>query len=282
MGLVDFILNVAALLLWLNWREMRHAQRDRPDRISLAGLLKYTGKTNQRHWWLLLMIPVVLLVRALVFQQVGPSLHWTPRLSLDLVTLPFHSNFPGRMLSYSVLNFLLLLGHFYILLMLLSMVNQGSLENDVIQRWVRIQLGRVDRWPFWAQIALILLVSVGAWFMVTPLLRHLGITPADHLHLRTAMEGWLLGLSALLTWRYLIFSVLILYFANTYVYFGRSPLWHFIQVTGQNLTRPLRALPLQVGKLDFRPLLMLGLVGGVAFGCRLALEQIYFRLPRWM
>src|SRR3954454_23829182 len=104
MGLVDIILNVAALLLWLNWREMRQAHREKPDRISLAGLLKYAGKPSHRQWWLILIIPIVLLVRALIFQQVGPSLHWTPRLSLELVTLPFHSNFPGRMLSYSVLN----------------------------------------------------------------------------------------------------------------------------------------------------------------------------------
>jgi uncharacterized protein YggT (Ycf19 family) len=282
MGLVDFILNVAALLLWLNWREMRHAQKERPDRISLAGLLKYTGKASHRHWWLLLMIPMVLLVRGMIFQKVGPSLHWTPRLSLDLVTLPFYSNFVGRMLSYSVLHFLLLLGKFYILLILLSIVNQGALETDVIQRWVRIQLGRVDRWPFWAQILLVLLVTIGAWFMIAPLLRHLNITPLEHSHPRTTVEGFLLGLSALLTWRYLIIGILVLYFANTYIYFGRSPLWQFVQVTGQNLIKPLRPLPIQLGKMDFRPLLMIALVGGLAYGCRLALEQIYFHLPRWM
>lgn len=282
MGLVDVILNVAALLLWLNWREMRHAQREKPDRVSLAGLLKYTGKTSHRHWWLLVMIPIVLLIRALIFQQVGPSLHWTPRLSLDLVTLPFHSAFPGRMLTYSVLNFLLLLGRLYILLLLLSMVNRSSLENDVIQRWVRVQLGRLDRWPFWAQILLVLLVALGFWFAVSPLLRHLNIMPAEYSYARTAIEGFLLGLSALLNWRYLIFGVLILYFANTYIYFGRSPLWHFIQVTGQNLLWPLRGFPLQIGKLDLRPLLMLTLVGLVAYGLRLGLEKIYFYLPRWI
>jgi hypothetical protein len=282
MGLVDIILNVAALLLWLNWREMRQARREKPDRISLAGLLKYAGKPNQRQWWLILIIPIILLIRALIFQQVGPSLHWTPRLSLELVTLPFHSNFPGRMLSYSVLNFFLLLGRVYILLLFLSMVNRDVLENDAIQRWVRMQLGRVDRWPFWLQILLILVVAVASWFIVSPLLRHLGITPESHSHPRTAVEGLLLGISALLICKYLMIGILVLYVANTYIYFGRSPLWEFVQVTGQNLLWPVRFIPLLFGKLDLRPFVMLALAGGAAYGCELALEKIYFYLPRWV
>jgi uncharacterized protein YggT (Ycf19 family) len=282
MGLVDLILNLAALLLWVHWREMRHAQKERPDRHSLAGLLKYTGRKSHRHWWLLIMIPAVLLVRGLIFQSVGPSLHWTPRLSLELVTLPFYSHFVGRMLSYSILNFLLLLGRFYVLLIFFSVVNRGTLENDVIQRWVRVQLGRMERWPFWAQILLILLVGLGTWIAAAPLLRHLNITPSDRHLLRTAVEGVLLGIAALLNWRYLVAGLMVLYFANTYIYFGRSPLWNFVQVTGQNLLRPLRSLPLQMGKLDLRPLVMLVLVGLVAYGCRLALEKLYFYLPRWI
>jgi hypothetical protein len=282
MGLVDFILNVAALLLWLNWRDMRQAHLVKPDRISLAGLLKYAGKPSHRQWWLILIILVVLLVRALIFQQVGPSLHWTPRLSLELVTLPFHSNFPGRMLSYSVLNFLLLLGRVYILLLLLSMVNRNTLEHDVIQRWIRMQLGRLDRWPAWLQILLILVVAVAMWFLVTPLLRQLNITPAEHTHPRTAIEGLLLGISALLVWKYLIIGVLVLYIANTYIYFGRSPLWEFVQVTGQNLLWPVRFIPLLFGKLDIRPLVLIGLVCAAAYGCEIGLERIYTFLPRWV
>jgi uncharacterized protein YggT (Ycf19 family) len=282
MGLVDLILNLAALLLWLNWREMRLARREKTGRDSFAGLLKYAGKKRQKEWLFLVLIPLVLLLRAFFFQQVGPSLRWTPILQLDLVTLPFNSDLPGRMLTYSVLNFLLLLARFYIALLLLGIVNRNSLQADPIQKWVRLQLGLLGRWPAWVSILLVLAAAVAAWFIVTPLLRHLNITPAPHTHFRTAAEGLLLGLSLFLIWKYLIIAILALSFANSFVYFGASPLWQCISVTGQNLLKPFRFVPLQFGRFDFRPLLVIALVAALAFGWRLGLETLYFRLPQWL
>src|SRR3954469_10721010 len=99
----------------------------------------------------------------MLFQQVGPALHWTPILQLELVTLPFNSDLPGRMLTYSVLNFLLLLARFYLVLLLLSMVNRKSLEADPIQKWVRLQIGAVARWPAAASLVMVLILAIGCW-----------------------------------------------------------------------------------------------------------------------
>ncbi|HUR47895.1 MAG TPA: hypothetical protein VMZ27_18575 [Candidatus Saccharimonadales bacterium] len=281
MVLVDLILNLAALLLWLNWRELRLARREKPGSASFAGLLKYTGKRRRREWWFLVLVVAVLLARAMIFQQIGPSLRWTPILKLDLVTLPFLSDLPGRMLAYSVLSFLVLMGKFYLLLLFLSFMNRNSLDPDPIQKWVRLQIGWLERMPVWFSIILILAATVAAWFFVTPLLRHLNITPSAHTHLRTAAEGLLLGLSALLVWKYLIIVILALAFANSFVYFGASPLWHCISVTSQNLLKPFRFIPLQFGRFDLRPLLLIAIVAVVGWACRAGLERLYPQLPKW-
>ena len=100
-----------------------------------------------------------------------------------------------------------------LVLLLLSLVNRNSLETDPIQKWVRMQLGRIAGWPAWASLGAFLLGAVAAWFAITPLLRHLNITPLPHSHLRTALEGLLLGLSSFLVWKYLIVAILALSFA---------------------------------------------------------------------
>ena len=282
MVLVDLILNLAALLLWLNWRELRLAHKEKTGTASFAGLLKYTGKRRRKEWWFLFLVPAVLLVRAMIFQQIGPSLRWTPVLKLDLVTLPFLSDLPGRMLTYSVLSFLAVLAKFYLLLLFLSFVNRNSLEADPIQKWVRLQLGWMERMPVWLSLIMILAAAMAAWFIVTPLLRHLNITPAEHSHLRTATEGLMLGLAALLVWKYLIIVILALAFANSFVYFGASPLWQCISVTSDNLIKPLRFIPLQFGRFDLRPLVLIALVAVVGFTCRAGLERVYPQLPKWM
>jgi uncharacterized protein YggT (Ycf19 family) len=98
------------------------------------------------------------------------------------------------------------------------------------------------------------------WIAVGPLFGalKLGTDAKSFLHL--AGQAAVIGLSAWLVWPYLLAVVLLLHTVSSYVYLGKSPFLNFITTTARNLLRPLAPLPLQIGKIDFAPLLMLGLL----------------------
>jgi uncharacterized protein YggT (Ycf19 family) len=74
-------------------------------------------------------------------------------------------------------------------------------------------------------------------------------------------------------------GICVLYLVNSYVYLGNSYFWTFINLTGSNLLRPFRALPLRVGKVDLAPLLLIVLVLALSHWAALWLPAIFQRLP---
>src|SRR4051812_45188585 len=148
MALVDFILNLAGLLLWLNARSLRFDPLVRTSAASLVGTLKRAGTSRLRAWHLLILLVGLLLLRALLYAQIGPAVNWMPNLRLGPIAISFRSDIPGRMVLFSLLSFAVTLGVFYLWLLLLSLVNGRPGENDSLQRLVALHLGVVGRWPW--------------------------------------------------------------------------------------------------------------------------------------
>src|SRR5216110_2259561 len=110
MALIDFILNLACVLLWLTARSIRFDSLVKTSVASLAGTLRRTEPNRLRAWHFLLMLAMVLFCRAWIYRQIGPAVDWTPNLRLGAITIPFRSDMFGRMLLFSVLSFGLTLG----------------------------------------------------------------------------------------------------------------------------------------------------------------------------
>jgi uncharacterized protein YggT (Ycf19 family) len=53
---------------------------------------------------------------------------------------------------------------------------------------------------------------------------------------------------------------LALYLLSSYIYFGRHPIWNYIDVTAQTLLRPIKSIPLRVGRVDFAPVLAMAVL----------------------
>ena len=83
------------------------------------------------------------------------------------------------------------------------------------------------------------------------------------------------GLGSYLSWKYLIGGLLALHLVSSYVYLGNQPFWHFVAPTGRNLLRPLRRVPLRLGKVDFAPLVGIALVFLAAEFAERGLSQLY-------
>ena len=93
MGLIDFILNLAGILLWLSWRSVRSDPLVKTRPATLVGTLRRAGPRRLKGWQLLVGLVALLLLRAVLYQQIGPEADWTPKLDLFFIVLAFPTSF---------------------------------------------------------------------------------------------------------------------------------------------------------------------------------------------
>ena len=277
MGLIDFILNLAGLLLWLNWRSVRFDPLGKRTPATLIGTLRRAEPRRLRRWHLLAALGGLLLLRALFYWQIGSAAHWTGILNLSVITLSFRSDYFVRMLLFSIFSFGLTLGVFYLWLLLLSIL--AGPEPLPFHRLVRMPLGGIDRWARGVKFLLPLIVTATFWWLASWLLAWLQVIPEPVSPAHRIEESLVIGLSSYLAWKYLAGALLVLHLLNSYIYFGKHPFWGYVNAGAQILLSPLRAVPLRAGKVDFAP--VVGIVLGflVAELAGRGLVLLYEKLP---
>jgi uncharacterized protein YggT (Ycf19 family) len=277
MGLVDFILNLAALLLWLNWRSLRFDPLGQRKPATLIGTLRRAEPQRLRHWHLLAAIGGLLLVRAGFYWQIGlvSKPVWAGTLDLGMIAPSFLSNSFGRMCLFSICSFGLMLAVFHLWLLLLSILA----GPEPVHGLVRMQLGVADRWPRWLKWVMPFTAAGLLWWLASWLLEWCGIIPTAVSMAHRVEQSVLLGLGSYLVWKYVVGVLLALHLLNSYVYLGRHPFWHYVNATARTLLQPLRRVPLRAGRVDFAPVLGLVLVFLLAGLAERGLRSIYGRLP---
>lgn len=214
----------------------------------------------------------------MLYSNFGPSLNWTPRLSLVALAVPFRSDSFPRMLVFSALSVVAILGAFYFCALLLSALNSKLPANDRWQGFVRMLLGPIDRLPWWVKLVLPFWAAALFWLGCGPFLSWLGVqAPVNTLEHRLA-EAALIGVGAWVTWKYVIAAVLVLHVVTSYVYLGNEPLWQFVSHTARQLLKPVSFFSLRMGRLDLAPLIMLAVVFAVAEALSRWLPAFYSRL----
>lgn len=253
MGLIDFILNLAGVLLWLGWRSIRLDPLVKAPPATLIGTLRRAEPSRLKGWQLLVGLAALLLLRGVLYQQIGPEAEWTPRLNLFLVVLAFRGNLFLPALLFSVLSFLRVLIICYFWLLALAVINGRATGGDPLLKLVRLQLGPAGRWPRVVQVLLPLVLVAGFWMALHPLLVKLEIAGQVRSMVHLAEQGLLVGAALYLTLQYLLPVFLLLHMISSYVYLGGNPVWEFVNTTARNILAPLRGLPLRVARIDFAP-----------------------------
>jgi uncharacterized protein YggT (Ycf19 family) len=249
MSWVDTILNIAGLLLWLNWRAGKIDPLGKRTPATLVGTLRRAEPSRAARWNLPVFLGALLFLRALLYWQIGSVLRWAGTLNLGVISPAFFSDHFGHALLFSVLSFLVALGILYSCLVLLSLLKGPK----PIQDFIRLQLGRIDDWPAGVKLALPLVVTAVAWWAATWLLAGLHIIPQPVSPAARIVEALVIAAQSYLIWEFPIAVILVLHLLNSYIYFGRHPIWNYADVTANTLLRPLRSLkwlPLRMGKLD--------------------------------
>jgi len=130
MALIDFILNLAGLILWWSWRSAPFDPTGQNFRRIIGRHLASGGPAPFAALAFFGRLAALLFFRALLYWQIGPAVNWTPNLRLGAIALSFRSDFFARCWCFSVQ----LRGDasvFYLWLLLLSIVN-GAGRN-----WIR-------------------------------------------------------------------------------------------------------------------------------------------------
>jgi len=279
MAYVDFILNLAALLLWVKWRSLPFDPFNKRTPATLVGTLRRAAPSRFRRWHLLVVIALLLLGRAALYRLLGPAIHWTGRLDLGIITLWFRSDLFGRTLAFSICSFGLALGIFYLWLLLLSLLNQKSATAGPIHQLVRMPLGGIDGWPRWAKIIAPFAGTTLAWWLASWLLVWQQIIPEPVSAAHRIEASLVIGLGSYLAWKFLAAALLVLRLLNTYIYFGKHPFWNYVNTTALALLAPLSRIPLRLGRADFAPVVGIAVVFLAAELLERGLVWLYTRLP---
>src|SRR3954471_8141515 len=112
MPLIDFILNIAGLLLWLNWLSINFDPLARTSAASLIGTLRKADPSGPKRWKFLAGMAALGFFGALIYCGIGPALDLTPNLELGVITLHFGSDLLWRVLLFSALDLMLIIAIF--------------------------------------------------------------------------------------------------------------------------------------------------------------------------
>jgi uncharacterized protein YggT (Ycf19 family) len=274
MNWVDLILNIAGLLLWFNWRAGKIDPLGKRTPATLIGTLRSATPEKMRRWELPAVLGALIFLRAVFYWLIGPALRWAGILNFGVISLSFRSDWFGRILLFSFLSFVLTLGIVYSWLILLSLLRGPKPVHD----FVRMQLGRIDDWPPGVKLSLPLVVTAISWWLVSWVLARFQIIPLPISEAWRVEESFIIALQSYLIWNFPLAAILVLHLLNSYIYFGRHPVWNYADVTAQKLLRPLKKIPLRLGKVDFAPVVGIALVFFVSEFAGRGLGILYKRL----
>ena len=261
---IDFILNVAGLLLWLNWRSARLDPFTRGVPATLGGTVRRAEPMRLKRWHFLAALVALLMIRAFFYEHIGPAANWTPKLNLLVVTpafpLAIHSHPFLSALAFSAASFLRVLIVFYFWLLAIAIINRHETSPDPLQKLLLVQIGRVARWPLALQLLLPFIIVIGFWALFHPLFVSLGVTTHIRSNALLIAQGAVLAPIVFLSLRILLLAFLIVHLIVNYVYLGTNPVWEFISTTSRNMISPLSRLQLRVGRIDLAPVIGIVLI----------------------
>lgn len=278
MPALDFILNCAALLLWLNGRSRQMASLPRVPGIALIATLKSAQRRPADRWPSQLVLAALLFARAILYWQIGSAARWMPTIPFGPITLHFRNDMFMPMLLFSLVGFGFFTAVFYFSLLLLALLNNRQTESNHWLALVRAHLGRFARWPAWVLALVPFVVAFLFWLAAGPLFGWLQLAVPAASFAQLTKQALVIGLSAWLPWPWIIAGVLGLHIAASYVYFGPAPFWDFINATARGGLRPLAVLPLRAGKVDFTSPVGLALMIGIILYAPRGLTWLYERV----
>src|SRR5688500_5904850 len=164
MNIINWILNIACVFLWIDWRSGRTG---RPQSVlSIASALRSTARDSTRGLGSVAALMAILFFRPFVYYSIGFAIIWTVSLNFLAVAIPWHSDLLSRMFLFSPIRSAITLGISYSWLLLLAAVNRPTgtaAAEEVMHRLIRGQLGLLFRIPWLLKPLLPSFIAAISW-----------------------------------------------------------------------------------------------------------------------
>jgi hypothetical protein len=174
------------------------------------------------------------------------------------ISIPWRSDLLGRMILFSTMSFAIALGFYYAWIFLLSAVRPNKNEADVMQRFVRAQLGWLEKIPSGLKLLVPAVVAGLCWIGFVQLLGELELLPLPKSTETLWGQAGAIALASVLAWEWLLPVLFLLHLLNIYVYLGTHPAWAYISEVSRRLLAPLSFL--HFGKVDLAPVAGIAIV----------------------
>lgn len=276
--ILDWVLNLGGLLLWIGWRAVANESLGVP-RLSIASTLRRAESRPARRWTYFAVLTGGLLLRAVLYWQIGGAIPWMPTISLGAITLTFRSDFFGRILLYSFASYGMTLLIFHVWVLLFVMINRRTTDADNYHRIMRAHLGPMARWPVVIQLLLPWVVGSILWWISARLLVGAKLLPAPASTMHAWQQAAIIGLCTYLSWKWLLIALLLGHLVTSYVYLGRWGFWQYVNQTARLILQPLQWIPLRIAKVDFTPVVGMLLILILSQLATRGLHFLYRRLP---
>ena len=253
MNIIDWLLNIAGVFLWIDWRSGRIGRVQ--SALSIASALRPTNRSSSQGLGSLAALAAILLIRPLFYYSVGPSVNWIASLNFLAISIPWRSDMLGRMYLFSFISFALALGFYYSWLLLLAAINRPTgtvAREEVMPRFIRGQLGWLDKIPWWLKLIVPSIVAGLGWMALAFVLVEIDLLPEMQNPQALRGQASAFALAALLAWKWLLIFIFAVHLLNLYVYLGTHPVWPYLSSAAQKILLPLSFL--RVGKVDLSPI----------------------------
>ena len=273
MGLFPFILNFAALLLWINARN--------GWAMSRRAVFPSFGSNNQNQFgWGktgggLFLLALILLCQPLLYRQFGPELDWSPKIEWGIgidsavpagekftaVSVVFRSDWLKMDLLYSIVHFCKWLITYYAALFFFSIFTPRSTLQSSHSQFLRNQLGTFYSRNYKTQFMALTLGVVIFHTSFSLLFSHFGLMPeitSVRFILTNVVTPTLLMYRS---WALIAMGLIAFNLLSNYVYLGSNPIWTAIEETVRFLLAPLRRRNWIWRRIDFAPIAGIGILG---------------------
>ena len=270
---IDLFLNLVGIAFWLSWRASLHPVKTL-GAGTLVSNLKPVETPATARWLNPVCLVLLIFGRPLLYGQLAPwtesSAAWNP----GPVTVAFRDDVAGRLTFFSMLSFVWALLIWHAGVTLFSRLARLS-DRGANLRWFQ-ELGALPaRWPLGVVLLIPTLAAAALWAVLAIPFASRGMIPALHGATGLGTQSLLIGVSVWMPSRWLLASLLLVRFVHDYVYLGDHPLWSWIRLATSPLIRPLSFLPVRIGRLDFTPVLVAGLVVAAGVGLDVLIRQFF-------
>lgn len=276
---LDWMVNLAGLLLWLGWRGFGALPVSSRPALTLASNLRPAGRRAGRSRLALPGLLALLGGRALLHHefpgQFAEAAIWSP----GAVAVTFRSDLFGRILAYSVLSWLEFAVVVYLILGLFGSLRRNDPDPDPLTRSIRAELGWFSRWPVFLSPLPALAVMAVIWVSISGWLASAGLLPPIRSEAHRLQQMLVVAAGILPALKWPLATVCLLRFLLDHVYLGTSPFWDYAHATGGRLSAWLRWLPLKLGAMDFAPVFAAAAFWAVAYFLEGAIPRLFQRLP---